>query len=207
MKALPRSALVRAPRVAGALWGVALAIAACEPLDIALFPASSDAGVQLPSDAGALAREADAGATGEPSPPPADGGSPLEPCLPGATACEACVQAGNCPVGRVCHPRSGDCVVPCSDVAPVCPAPSVCSPLGVCVACLDDIQCPSATARVCDTDRGVCVECVDADDCTAEPLERPVCLPASQRCGCATDDDCPAGVCETREGHCELNND
>jgi hypothetical protein len=184
-----------------------LAIVACEPLDIPLFPAKADAGIRPPVDVGQPARETDAGIVSDAGSPEeeveVDAGNVPEPCLPGATACEACVAASSCPVGRVCHPRSGECVVPCSDTLPSCPASSTCSPLGVCVACLDDVQCRNPSAQVCDTDRGVCVECVDADDCTAEPLERPVCLP-SLRCGCATNSDCPTGFCEVREGHCEV---
>jgi hypothetical protein len=197
-----RSAWSRAWQAAGALSGLGLAIGACEPLDIPLFPASADAGIRLVVDAGQLPHEADAAVADDAGSPEVDAGRAPAPCLAGATACEACVAASSCPVGRICHPRSGECVVPCSVAAPKCPAASTCSPLGVCVACVDDVQCQAPSARACDTDRGVCVECVDADDCTAEPLERPVCLP-SQRCGCATNSDCPAGFCEAREGHCE----
>lgn len=202
MKARRRSAWSRAGHAGCALSGIGLAIIACEPLDIPLFPAKGDAGIRIPLDVEPSAAEPDAAVVSDAASTEADAGTPPEPCLPGATACEACVTAASCPIGRVCHPRSGECVVPCSDTLPSCPAGSTCSPLGVCVACLDDVQCRNPSARFCDTDRGVCVECVDADDCTAEPLERPVCLP-SQRCGCATNADCPAGFCEVREGHCE----
>ena len=202
MKARQGSAGSRARHVGCVLSGLGLAIAACEPLDIPLYPDRADAGIRLIVDAGQSAREPDVAVVADAGSPEVDAGSPPEPCLPGATACEACIAASSCPVGRVCHPRSGECVVPCSVAVPSCPAASTCSPLGVCVACVDDVQCRAPSARFCDTDRGVCVECVDADDCTDEPLERPVCL-TSQRCGCATNADCPAGFCEVREGHCE----
>jgi hypothetical protein len=204
VKVRPRSAWSRAGHVSCALGGVGLAILACEPLDISLYPAQADAGIRIPVDVAPAAREPDAAVPSAAASPEVDAGAAPEACLPGATACEACVAASSCPLGRVCHPRSGECVVPCSDTLPSCPAATTCSPLGVCVACLDDVQCRNPSAQHCDTDRGVCVECVDADDCTAEPLERPVCLP-TQRCGCARNSDCPAGFCELPEGHCELD--
>jgi hypothetical protein len=189
-----------------ALLGAGLAVGACEPLDIALYPSAPDAGIQLPVDVSPPQDETpDAGS--EPAPAPPDASSAREPCLPGATACEACVLAGNCPAGRVCHPLTGTCVVPCAGGAS-CPGSSVCNLLDeVCVECIDERQCPGPTASRCDTNRGICVECVTSDDCIAEPLARPACLAASSRCGCATNNDCPGGVCETSEAHCEFRDD
>jgi hypothetical protein len=178
----------------------------CEPLDIALFPPDAARG-EVPVDVTGVTPLADAGPAGGEAAAADAGAAVSEPCLESATRCEACISSGNCPAGRVCHPRSGDCVVPCASSEPRCPAATVCSPLGVCVACLDSVQCPSAAARVCDTDRGVCVECVNDTNCTTDPLRLPVCLPGLNRCGCDSNDDCSGGFCEVAERHCELDDD
>ena len=127
---------------------------ACEPLDLALFPVpqQQDAGadppveepppppVEEPADAGGSS-DADGDASSDagsdagalPPPPPA--------CLPGATACEACLLAATCPAGEICHPFSGECVPACADSEPRCAPGLVCSPLDVCVECVSDAQC------------------------------------------------------------------
>lgn len=185
-----------------------LAIGACEPLDISLYPPTADAGVLEPVDVSPPVREETADAASAPPPAPLDAMSPRDPCAAGATACEACVIAGQCALGTVCHPLTGDCVTPCSD-GTECPDQNICNPLlGVCVECIDASDCTAnPSLPVCDTRRGVCVECVTSDDCVSEPLRRPVCLQGFNRCGCATADDCPVGFCETREAHCELTDD
>jgi hypothetical protein len=195
-------------RVLGGLVSGGLAIGACEPLDIALYPPAPDAGVKQPVDVSPPSREELPDAASEPAPAAPDAMSPSSPCAAGATACDACVSSGKCALGTVCQPLTGDCVIPCADGTD-CPARNVCNPLlGVCVECIDASDCTTNPAlAVCDTRRGVCVECLTSDDCVAEPLLRPVCLDGFNRCGCAGDDDCPVGYCETREAHCELTDD
>jgi len=195
-----------AGRVLALLWPVGFSCWSCEPLDIALFPPDATRG-GLPVEITEVTPLADAGPADEDATAADAGGAVSEPCLAGATRCEACVSSGNCPVGRVCHPRSGDCVVPCASSEPRCPTDTVCSPLGVCVACLDSVQCSSGAARVCDTDRGVCVECVNDANCTADPLRLPVCMAGLNRCGCDSNNDCVGGSCEVAEGHCEFEDD
>jgi hypothetical protein len=190
-------------RALSGLLAAALSIGACEPLDLALFPDRTDGDAGVSGDPGSVLLAAPEAGPPDAAAAAPDATSERDPCFPGATACEACIQAGSCPAGRVCHPRTGVCLLPCAEDPAACPAPSVCSPLGVCVSCFENRHCPGASAQVCDTERGVCVECVTSDDCTAEPLERPTCLPGLQRCGCDSNDDCPVGFCETLEGHCE----
>jgi hypothetical protein len=190
------------------LAAVAVAIGACEPLDISLFPPERDAGVIQPVDVSPPTRAELPDAASEPPPPPPDAMSPRPPCLNGAVECEACVSAANCPAGRICHPLTGDCVVPCAG-GTGCPAPSVCNLLlEVCVECIYEDQCTANPSKpLCDTNRGVCVECRTSDDCVSDPLRLPACLTGFNRCGCASDADCPVGFCETREAHCELSDD
>jgi hypothetical protein len=207
----------------GAWLGAGLTIGACEPLDIALYPPAPDAGALRPVDISPPVQQEPPDAASSPPPEPEpesepetepdpepgtapapDAGSIRPPCLPGAALCDACVSAANCPDGRVCHPLTGACVVPCPAGA-ACPSPAVCNLLlEVCVDCIDESHCTNRPGEpLCDTDRGVCVECRTSDDCVAEPLRRPVCLSGSQRCGCATNADCPLGSCEIDEAHCE----
>ena len=192
----------------GGLFSAGLVLGACEPLDISLYPPARDAGVIQPVDVSPPVREEVPDAASDPSPPPPDAMSPSTPCAAGATACDACVSAGRCAAGNVCHPLTGECVIPCAD-ATDCPAQNVCNPLlGVCVGCIDASDCTTnPSLPLCDTRRGVCVECITSDDCVSEPLRRPVCLDGFNRCGCASADDCPVGFCETREAHCELTDD
>ena len=198
--------------ILGGLSCVGLAISSCQPLDIPLFRSEPDAGIEVPADSSSpfpidIGPAEPAPEAGAPAP---DAGSipSREPCLSGALACEACVRAAACAAGQVCHPRSGECVVPCSNSVPACPGSSVCNDaLGVCVACIGVAQCTGTARPVCDTDRGVCVECVTSSDCTDDPLKYPVCLAASSRCGCASNADCPSGECELSESHCEDDDD
>jgi hypothetical protein len=185
-----------------------LAIASCQPLDIPLFPGDPDAGIQQTADSPAQlpvpieehGPAPDAGVLV----PDAGTSSSRAACVAGAVACQACVRAASCAQGQVCHPQSGECVLPCSNSIPACPGSSVCNDsLGVCVECLGRAQCPGVSRPVCDTVRGVCVECVTADDCTADPIGYPICLPGLYRCGCSANADCRTGNCETAEGHCD----
>lgn len=208
----------RWPLLAGISAFGALGVSACEPLDLALFPAP-DAGTepqtqpetpiieipqapqQSPSEAPS-APLVDAGS--DAAPPP----EPPAPCLPGALACEACVQAAACSGANVCHPATGECVRPCADGPPQCPGSLFCSPLDVCVECTSDAQCTRDDDEPrCDVQRGVCVECLTNVDCTDDPFERPACLPNGE-CGCRSDADCFGGaICELDEAHCEIEDD
>lgn len=201
----------------GSWLAVGLTIGACEPLDIALYPPAPDAGIVQPVDVSPPTRQElpDAASSPLPKPEPEagpgpapDAGSGSPPCLPGATLCDACVSSGNCLAGRVCHPLTGECVVPCPG-GEACPSPGVCNLLlEVCVDCIDESHCANRPGEpLCDTDRGVCVECRTSDDCVAEPLRRPACLPGTHRCGCASNDDCPSSTCELDEAHCEDGDD
>lgn len=181
----------------------------CEPLDLTLFPVTPDASVpplvevpaQPPGSIPLASAPPDAGAQSD------AGNPPPSACLSGATACEICVQAAACASGEICHPRSGECVLPCADGVQ-CPGSLVCDSLGVCVECRDDTQCAgSSDESHCDTLRGVCVECFQDAHCTDDPLERPACL-ATGICGCASNDDCSGGAtCELDEAHCESEDD
>ena len=84
----------------------------------------------------------------------------------------------------MCSPSAPVCVLPCQDtnqcpgfidgcrdfVCSACHDPEDCGalycdiPLGRCVACLTDAQCPMATPK-CHTATGTCVACVRNMDC------------------------------------------
>lgn len=89
-----------------------------------------------------------------------------------------------------------------------------CGPLGTCVECLMDSDC-GGTAPVCAPSANVCVDCVSDEDCGPDFVcQDAVCtldcpLPygrernADGGCeGCASDDDCAAGVC--RDDFCQV---
>ena len=188
------------------MWvALGLTWAACEPLELDLFPSRIDAGIDLADPVDSATPSGNGGAAAlDPLPPDPPA------CLPGATGCEACLAAGACPAGRRCHPQTGECVLPCSSAQPVCPEPSVCNAvLGVCVGCIGNGNCPEDDLPLCHVGRGVCVECFDDSQCTSDPEERPVCLPELNRCGCESDVDCAVGICEASDDdpHCEVEDD
>jgi hypothetical protein len=196
----PRPLVVALTISSGLGWG------ACEPLDLPLFPVTPDASVppppiDVPTLPGSPQRDAGGDASSGPPPPPPQ-------CQPGETACEACVRAAACAAAEVCHPSTGECVLPCPGGAADCPAALVCGPLDVCVQCAADAQCATTDDQPrCDIARGVCVECLTRDDCTDDVFERPACLPGGV-CGCASNADCSDGaICELDEAHCELEED
>jgi hypothetical protein len=188
----------------------ALGWGACEPLDLTLFPVTPDASapplVDIPTQPPASVQP-DASIQPDPATQRDAGALPPPPCLPGATACESCVQAAACATGERCHPRTGECVPSCAEGVQ-CPGSLVCGSLDVCVECQDESQCASSSDEPhCDTLRGVCVECFQDEHCTDDPLERPACL-ATGVCGCASNDDCGDGAtCELGEAHCEIEGD
>jgi hypothetical protein len=59
---------------------------------------------------------------------------------------------------------------------------------GLCVACLENSQCPSGMA-ICDTTTNTCVECTTSSQC---PKDAPICQPSTGICTtmCTTDADC-----------------
>ncbi|MBL9101184.1 MAG: hypothetical protein JNL82_09510 [Myxococcales bacterium] len=69
---------------------------------------------------------------------------------------------------------------------------------GLCVACLDDLDCP--VSQVCDPDGFACVGCVDDDDCT-DP-DAPACDPETLACGCYEHSDCPQTACDLANKTC-----
>ena len=113
-----------------------------------------------------------------------------------------------CDPDQRCHPISGACALPCGPSLPDCPALSLCHPdFLVCVGCVDDDNCPLPANGICDRRQGVCVQCTTDAQCTDDPEERPSCLPDRNICGCDSNDDCPSGVCDTDELHCEDEDD
>jgi hypothetical protein len=174
--------------------GLLLAVG-CEPQEIYLFDGP-------PTRAG---RDVDAGREDEPNePPPPDAGPedplPSPPPACETEACEACVTSGACSVGSTvlfCHPRSGECALPCDASAGAqapgnCPAGQLCAPGGICVGCLGGGDC-AGQEPACDLTRNRCVECVVGGDTC--PLARPVCDPDELRCvECNADDECGTGL-------------
>lgn len=167
---------------------MALLLAACDPLDIQLFPPRED-----PGDEQAVVRDAE----GPPVPPaPSPEAGPM-PCNARCAACEA---ADACDADERCHPYTGACVAPCGPGLPQCPEDDVCNAeLGVCVSCVDSSSCTSGDLGVCEVMQGVCVECTSDSHCTDDPLERPRCLTGLGVCGCESDADCLSGSCEQSE--------
>lgn len=74
-----------------------------------------------------------------------------------------------------------------------------CEPLGgTCVACLDDLDCP--TMQACDLGSFTCVGCVVDDDCN-DP-QAPTCDPDTHACGCHEHSDCPQTACDLATRTC-----
>ena len=175
----------------------AVAILACDPLDIRLFPERVD--VTAPPDSAGDSDAAPAVVT-PPDPPP--DAAPSATCSP---RCLACIEDAACDADERCHPFTGQCVAPCGPGQTECPDDDeVCNEeLGVCVSCTDDVGCTSGDLEICDARQGICVECMDDSHCTDDPQERPRCLAALGVCGCESDADCPSGVCDEDEAQCE----
>jgi hypothetical protein len=180
--------------VGAATFGLWLA-SGCEPQEIYLFDG--------PPTLTGSGEEADAGPQDEPNEPRVDAG-PADPPPPPpdceTQACDECVVSGACQVGSTtlfCHPRSGECVLPCDPSAGVlaagnCPMGQLCEPGGFCVSCLSETDC-GAPEPACDLSGNVCVECVVGGSTC--PVARPVCDPAEKRCiECNVDDECALGL-------------
>lgn len=141
-------------------------------------------------------------------------------CIPGTGYCAEdidCDLGQRCDAGR-CISRAGDVVLTCETAADC--GPLLTCQLGVCVGCLDDLQCaiqaPDSSCvfgtcvvadlgpagecinkecpdgQRCNVQSGICEEtCTSEDDC--EPTE--ICAPVLQRCvadpGCTGDGGCP----------------
>lgn len=178
-------------RLAGAsLVGLLLGLG-CEPQEIYLFDGPPTlAGSRADADAGGQpsAAQPDTGpAEAAPAPPPCE-----------SEACNACVTSGKCAIGSTllfCHPRSGECALPCSGGAGPrtpgnCPTGELCDPGGFCVQCLGDVDCGGPQAA-CDLSSNSCTECVVGG--ATCPTARPVCDPAQLRCvECTVDAECSA---------------
>jgi hypothetical protein len=162
----------------------------CEPQDIYLF------------DGPPTNTRIDAGGVPDAPPDPDEPAPPddQEPSPPACEtpACDTCVEGRACAVGSTllfCHPRSGECALPCDASAGAeapgnCPLGRQCDAAGICVECRANSDC-GAELPACDLARNRCVECVvGGDSC---PAARPVCDPIALRCiECAGDADCAA---------------
>lgn len=183
--------LARVALGAGVAALAALLVPACEPQEIYLFDGPP---TRTRVDAGVV----DVDDRDPPEPPPDEPPPAPEPPACESEACEQCVAERACAVGSTllfCHPRSGECVLPCdagagAQAAGNCPADRLCDPAGFCVECRGDADC-GAPLAACDLSRNRCAECVlGGDTC---PAARPVCDGEQLRCTeCLADTDCAA---------------
>jgi hypothetical protein len=178
--------------VGATVFGLLLAVG-CEPQDIYLFD-GPPTNTRIDAGGGGLPDLPDAGA---PAPPAGD--EPLQPPCE-TEACAACVENRACAVGSTllfCHPRSGECALPCDASAGAlaagnCPADRQCDATGICVECLAASDC-GAELPACDLSGNRCAECVVGGDTC--PAARSVCDPAVLRCvECNADADCATGL-------------
>jgi hypothetical protein len=190
---------------AGVAWLGLLPAVGCEPQEIYLFDGPP---TSTRIDAGGSEEPADIDMPDPPLEPPPSRPPPEPPACETA-ACNECV-AQDCAAGSVllfCHPRSGQCVLPCDaslgpDAAGNCPTGLHCDPAGICVDCLANADC-GEPLRACDLVSNTCAECVVGGDTC--PLARPVCDPAALRCvQCRVDAECAATgqVCLEAEQRC-----
>ena len=96
--------------------------------------------------------------------------------------CVECRSAENCGARQSCNSVLNTCAPACT-LADDCsePATPQCSrQLGVCVQCVEDVDCTGPRDPVCDRG-GHCVGCRSDADCASDAGE-PACSPGTQRC-------------------------
>jgi hypothetical protein len=122
------------------------------------------------------------------------------------TTSEQCAAVGlkdvtDCKSGDVCDPN-GACVAPQCSTSADCTSPDtpICMDQLCVQKCTVDAECTGlAGTPYCASD-GVCVACKDDTQCSAD---KPICDMTAHACrGCATDTECPSGVCLEQQRAC-----
>jgi hypothetical protein len=115
-------------------------------------------------------------------------------CAPPLSRCDLalgkCVRCGNdidCPTGQMCTDRK--CLSTCRS-STTCPVEApLCDARGLCVRCVDDAGCTSATTPYCHVATGQCVACNVQQQCLSPAARR--CDPVGNVCvGCLSSADC-----------------
>jgi hypothetical protein len=114
---------------------------------------------------------------------------PLLRCDFALNRCVQCGSDNDCSTGQKCTAHR--CLTSCQ-TSTTCPVEApVCDARGLCVRCLGDADCPSATTPYCNVPSGQCVACNVQQQCTPGA---PRCDPVRGVCvGCLSSANCEVG--------------